>query len=105
MTQAVMAVDQGTTSTRAILFDHHGLPLASEQMEHRQIFPAPGWVEHDPVEIWNNTRLVMGGALARADEWFGARFEARCDHDRRGVDLIEARLIMGEVLAEILSAE
>ncbi len=67
MTQAVMAVDQGTTSTRAILFDHHGLPLASEQMEHRQIFPAPGWVEHDPVEIWNNTRLVMGGALAKAD--------------------------------------
>ena len=48
---------------------------------------------------------IPPNALARADELFGARFEARCDRDRRGVDLIEARLIMGEVLAEILSAE
>ena len=67
MTDAVMAVDQGTTSTRAIIFDHRGLPIASEQMEHRQIFPAPGWVEHDPAEIWNNTRNVMGAALAKSD--------------------------------------
>ncbi len=67
MTEAVMAVDQGTTSTRAIIFDHRGLPIASEQIEHRQIFPAPGWVEHDPAEIWNNTRNVMGAALAKSD--------------------------------------
>ncbi len=67
MTEAVMAVDQGTTSTRAIIFDHAGLPIASEQKEHRQIFPAPGWVEHDPAEIWNNTREVMGAALAKSD--------------------------------------
>jgi len=67
MGKAVMAIDQGTTSTRAILFDHKGLPLASDQMEHRQIFPQAGWVEHDPLEIWNNTRQVMGGALASAD--------------------------------------
>ncbi len=67
MGQAVMAVDQGTTSTRAIIFNHSGLPIASDQIEHRQIFPAPGWVEHDPAEIWNNTRNVMGAALAKAD--------------------------------------
>lgn len=67
MVQAVMAVDQGTTSTRAIIFNHEGLPIASEQKEHRQIFPAPGWVEHDPAEIWNNTREVMGAALAKSD--------------------------------------
>ena len=67
MPQAVMAVDQGTTSTRAIIFNHEGLPIASEQKEHRQIFPAPGWVEHDPAEIWNNTRKVMGATLAKSD--------------------------------------
>ena len=67
MAEAVMAVDQGTTSTRAIIFNHAGLPIASEQVEHRQIFPAPGWVEHDPAEIWNNTRNVMGAALAKSD--------------------------------------
>lgn len=67
MAVGVMAVDQGTTSTRAIVFDRSGLPIASDQVEHRQIFPAPGWVEHDPAEIWNNTRAVMGGVLAKAD--------------------------------------
>ncbi|MEZ5116799.1 MAG: glycerol kinase GlpK [Candidatus Nanopelagicales bacterium] len=63
----VASLDQGTTSTRCILFDHHGLPVASEQMEHRQVFPRAGWVEHDPVEIWENTRRVIAGALAKAD--------------------------------------
>jgi glycerol kinase len=67
MAVGVMAVDQGTTSTRAIIFDRSGLPIAWEQIEHRQIFPAPGWVEHDPAEIWNNTRNVMGAALAKSD--------------------------------------
>jgi len=67
MTKAVMSIDQGTTSSRAILFNHEGVPIASDQMEHEQIFPKAGWVEHDPLEIWNNTRQVMGGALGAAN--------------------------------------
>ncbi|MFN8125355.1 MAG: glycerol kinase GlpK [Candidatus Nanopelagicales bacterium] len=67
MATAVMAIDQGTTSTRAILFGHDGLPMGSDQIEHQQIFPQPGWVEHDAMEIWENTREVMGGALGRAN--------------------------------------
>ena len=63
----VLAIDQGTTSTRAIVFDHAGRSIASGQREHRQIFPRPGWAEHDPLEIWANTREVIGTALARAD--------------------------------------
>ncbi|MEX0913588.1 MAG: glycerol kinase GlpK [Demequina sp.] len=63
----VVAIDQGTTSTRAILFDSQGMPVASGQMEHRQYFPEPGWVEHDADEIWRNTREVIGIALAHAD--------------------------------------
>jgi glycerol kinase len=63
----VAAIDQGTTSTRCILFDRSGTPVAGDQREHRQIFPRAGWVEHDPVEIWTNTREVVAGALARAD--------------------------------------
>ena len=56
----IMAIDQGTTSTRAIIFNDDGMPLASDQIEHEQIFPRAGWVEHDPMEIWHNTREVMG---------------------------------------------
>ncbi|WP_300344155.1 glycerol kinase GlpK [Nesterenkonia sp.] len=63
----VLAIDQGTTSTRAVVFDHSGNLVASGQREHRQIFPQAGWVEHDPVEIWRNTREVIGVALAEAD--------------------------------------
>ena len=63
----VMAIDQGTTSTRAILFDHEGTIVSTGQLEHEQIFPRAGWVEHDPVEIWKNTREVIGEALARAE--------------------------------------
>jgi glycerol kinase len=65
--QYVASLDQGTTSTRCILFDHRGHPVASDQMEHRQVFPRAGWVEHNPAEIWQNTRRVMAGALAKAD--------------------------------------
>ncbi len=64
---AVMAIDQGTTSSRAIIFDESGIPLAVDQVEHQQIFPQAGWVEHDPVEITRNIREVMGGALARSN--------------------------------------
>jgi glycerol kinase len=66
MTRYVGAIDQGTTSTRFMVFDHGGHIITSAQKEHQQIYPSPGWVEHDPMEIWRNTREVMGGALARA---------------------------------------
>jgi glycerol kinase len=66
MPEFVGAIDQGTTSTRFILFDRAGRIIASAQKEHRQIFPKPGWVEHDPQEIWQNTQEVAGAALARA---------------------------------------
>ena len=63
----ILAIDQGTTSTRAIIFSETGSIMSSGQQEHQQIFPQPGWVEHDPIEIWNNTRRVIGEALADAD--------------------------------------
>ncbi|MCX2947130.1 glycerol kinase GlpK [Lentzea sp. NEAU-D7] len=67
MSQYVLAVDQGTTSTRAIIFDHSGSIVAVGQKEHEQIFPRAGWVEHNPVEISENTRFVIGQALSTAD--------------------------------------
>ncbi|MFL6145001.1 MAG: glycerol kinase GlpK [Labedaea sp.] len=67
MTRYVLAIDQGTTSTRAIVFDHSGLIVSVGQQEHEQIFPRAGWVEHDPKEIAANTRAVVGQALAKAD--------------------------------------
>jgi glycerol kinase len=67
MTQYVAAIDQGTTSTRCMIFDHSGRVVAVDQLEHEQIFPQAGWVEHNAAEIWGNTRQVCGGALARAD--------------------------------------
>ncbi len=63
----VAAIDQGTTSTRCLVIDHSGRVVAGHQLEHRQSFPRAGWVEHDPLEIWKNTREVCAGALARAD--------------------------------------
>ncbi|MDT4933410.1 MAG: glycerol kinase, partial [Pseudonocardiales bacterium] len=63
----VAAIDQGTTSTRCMLFDHDARVVAQEQVEHRQSFPRPGWVEHDAAEIWANTRTVLAGAVARAE--------------------------------------
>ncbi|MHA7145360.1 glycerol kinase GlpK [Arthrobacter sp. TmT3-37] len=65
--QYVIAIDQGTTSSRAIVFDHKGDIVSSGQKEHEQIFPQAGWVEHDPAEIWDNTREVIGTALSRAN--------------------------------------
>lgn len=67
MADYVIAIDQGTTSTRAIVFDRAGAPVASGQKEHEQIMPQAGWVEHDPNEIWQNVQEVIGVALARAD--------------------------------------
>jgi glycerol kinase len=63
----ILAIDQGTTSTRAIVFDHSGSIVSTGQMEHEQIFPKAGWVEHNPKEIWENTREVIGQALSRAN--------------------------------------
>ena len=63
----VVSIDQGTTSTRAMVFDRRGRVVAVDQMEHRQIFPRAGWVEHDPMEIWQNTRVVVGGVLGKAN--------------------------------------
>ncbi|MDO5722795.1 MAG: glycerol kinase GlpK [Flaviflexus sp.] len=63
----VMAIDQGTTSSRAIIFNHSGEIVATGQLEHEQIFPRAGWVEHDPIEIRDNIRHVIGKALAAAD--------------------------------------
>jgi len=59
----VAAVDQGTTSTRFMIFNHSGEIVGVEQMEHEQIYPQAGWVEHDPMEIWERTQDVIKGAL------------------------------------------
>ena len=67
MTTHVLAIDQGTTSTRAMVFDHDGHAVASRQVEHRQHTPRAGWVEHDPMEIWDNARDVVGQALSAAN--------------------------------------
>ncbi|MBA5225127.1 glycerol kinase GlpK [Streptomyces griseoaurantiacus] len=62
----VAAIDQGTTSSRCIVFDGDGAIVAVDQREHRQIFPRPGWVEHDATEIWSKVQAVVAGALAKA---------------------------------------
>ncbi len=67
MAQYIAAIDQGTTSTRCIVFDKSGSIVSVDQLEHEQIFPRAGWVEHDGNEIWNNTREVIGGALGKAN--------------------------------------
>ncbi|MCZ2123267.1 MAG: glycerol kinase GlpK [Anaerolineales bacterium] len=67
MSKYIGAIDQGTTSTRFIIFDHAGNVIAADQKEHRQIYPKPGWVEHDALEIWQNTQAVMQGALEKAN--------------------------------------
>src|ERR1044071_6667408 len=61
------AVDQGTTSTRFMVFDHAGRVVSVDQKEHEQIYPRPGWVEHDPLEIWQRTQEVIDGALQKAN--------------------------------------
>lgn len=60
------AIDQGTTSTRFTLYDKEGVAVVKQQFEHRQIFPDPGWVEHDPIEIWQHTGEAITAALARS---------------------------------------
>ena len=66
MAKYIGAVDLGTTSNRFMIFDHQGRVQGMAQKEHRQIFPKPGWVEHDPMEIWTNTCEVIEAALAKS---------------------------------------
>jgi glycerol kinase len=66
MAKYVGALDQGTTSTRFMIFDHSGNVIAVDQKEHEQIYPKPGWVEHDAMEIWTRSKEVISGALAKA---------------------------------------
>src|SRR3954469_17374721 len=67
MPDFVGAVDQGTTSTRFMIFDHSGNEVAKHQLEHEQILPQPGWVEHNPTEIWERTRAVIETAMGKAN--------------------------------------
>jgi glycerol kinase len=66
MAKFAAAVDQGTTSTRCMIFDHSGKVVSIHQMEHEQKYPKPGWVEHDPMEIWARTQDVVKEAVAKA---------------------------------------
>jgi len=66
MSKYVAAIDQGTTSTRCVLFDHDGQIVSVAQQEHQQIFPEPGWVEHDALEIWQRTQNVIRDTLAQS---------------------------------------
>jgi len=66
MPKVIVAIDQGTTSTRCMIFNHKGEPVGAHQLEHKQVYPQPGWVEHDPMEIWTRTQDVVRGAIAKA---------------------------------------
>lgn len=66
MTRYVAAIDQGTTSTRCMIFDHSGNVISIHQLEHTQIYPQAGWVEHDPLEVWARTQEVLRTALNKA---------------------------------------
>ena len=63
----ILAFDQGTTSSRSIIFDHDGKVVAVAQKEFQQIYPKPGWVEHDPMEIWSSQSSTAAEAISRAD--------------------------------------
>jgi len=67
MASYIGAIDQGTTSTRFIVFDRHARIVSIAQQEHEQIYPQPGWVEHDPEEIWRRTQAVITEALAQRE--------------------------------------
>ncbi len=86
MAKFVMALDQGTTSSRCILFDRAGHICSAVQKEFTQIYPKPGWVEHDPLEIWSSQLSVaveaMGKIGADADGYCGDRnYEPEGDND------------------------
>jgi len=62
----ILALDQGTTSSRAVLFNREGQPVATAQQEFTQYFPQPGWVEHDAMEIWHTQQTVMQDVVKKA---------------------------------------
>ncbi len=66
MPDYILSLDQGTTSSRAIIFNHKGSIVAVSQKEFEQIYPKPGWVEHDPVEIWSTQVSVATEAMVKA---------------------------------------
>ena len=68
MAKFILSIDQGTTSSRAMLFDVEGNVCFTSQQEFTQFFPEDGWVEHDPEEIWQSTLAVTHEACAKADE-------------------------------------
>jgi glycerol kinase len=98
MSKYVAAIDQGTTSTRFIIFDHGGNVVAVDQKEHRQIYPKPGWVEHDANEIWSRTQEVIQGGLSKgkispqdiAAIGITNQRETTCAFDKSGVPLSNA---------------
>ena len=92
----VAAIDQGTTSTRCILFDRDGRHRGVSQMEHRQIMPKPGWVEHDPREIWRNTRRVIADVMAE-EEWSTADVAALGITNQRETTIVWDRATGGGV--------
>ncbi|MBO0729855.1 MAG: glycerol kinase, partial [Acidimicrobiaceae bacterium] len=66
MPDLIGAIDQGTTSTRCMLFDISGREVARHQLEHEQVLPRPGWVEHDPQDLWEGTAAAVALAMSRA---------------------------------------
>src|SRR5437899_3257573 len=72
MASFILAIDQGTTSSRAIVFDHKLKPKATAQREFRQYFPKSGWVEHDPEEIWKSVLATAKGAIIKSRVELGA---------------------------------
>ena len=78
MAKYIAAIDQGTTSTRCMIFDHSGKVFSLAQKEHEQIYPQPGWVEHKPLEIWERTQEVVRDAIAKS--WHTARRYRRSRH-------------------------
>ena len=79
MAKYSVALDQGTTSSRAMIFDHAGRVVSVSQKEHEQIYPKPGWVEHDPKEIWARCQEVLDEAMEKAGGDPGRHRRAR-DH-------------------------
>ena len=82
MAELVGALDQGTTSTRFLVFDGSGHEVARHQLEHRQILPKPGWVEHDPRDLWESLVLAARGAIEASGvrqfvlvEWQGVQMQ------------------------------
>ncbi|MEA4812393.1 MAG: glycerol kinase GlpK [Anaerolineaceae bacterium] len=67
MKEFILSIDQGTTSTRTIIFNRSGQIVAHSQMEHQQYYPKPGWVEHDPLEIWGNTQKLIESVMQKAN--------------------------------------